>query len=212
MAKQGTLLVVDDNVNILTSLKYLLGEYFAQVVTLSSPVTIPSVLRERAPDVVLLDMNFSSGINSGNEGLYWLREIRRLRPQTQVVLFTAYADISLAVTGIKEGASDFVVKPWDNARLVQTLQEAYAKTTAKGKRKTAVSQEPESGMYWGKFFGDTSAEASGREGKRHGCQYPDNGRERNGQGHAGPGDSSPVEPARWPARIGGYGRHNRVFV
>ena len=149
MAKQGTLLVVDDNVNILTSLKYLLGEYFAQVVTLSSPVTIPSVLRERAPDVVLLDMNFSSGINSGNEGLYWLREIRRLRPQTQVVLFTAYADISLAVTGIKEGASDFVVKPWDNARLVQTLQEAYAKTTAKGKRKTAVSQEPESGMYWG---------------------------------------------------------------
>lgn len=149
MAKQGTLLVVDDNVNILTSLKYLLGEYFAQVVTLSSPVTIPSVLREQAADVVLLDMNFSSGINSGNEGLYWLREIRRLRPQTQVVLFTAYADISLAVTGIKEGASDFVVKPWDNARLVQTLQEAYAKTTVKGKKKAAASPEPEAGMYWG---------------------------------------------------------------
>ena len=135
--------------NILTSLKYLLGEHFAQVVTLSSPVTIPSVLREQAADVVLLDMNFSSGINSGNEGLYWLREIRRLRPQTQVVLFTAYADISLAVTGIKEGASDFVVKPWDNARLVQTLQEAYAKTTVKGKKKAAASPEPEAGMYWG---------------------------------------------------------------
>lgn len=135
--------------NILTSLKYLLGEYFAQVVTLSSPVTIPSVLREQAADVVLLDMNFSSGINSGNEGLYWLREIRRLRPQTQVVLFTAYADISLAVTGIKEGASDFVVKPWDNARLVQTLQEAYTKTTVKGKKKAAASPEPEAGMYWG---------------------------------------------------------------
>ena len=106
--------------NILTSLKYLVGEYFAQVVTLSSPVTIPSVLREQAADVVLLDMNFSSGINSGNEGLYWLREIRRLRPQTQVVLFTAYADISLAVTGIQEGASEFVVTPWGNGRRVQS--------------------------------------------------------------------------------------------
>ena len=127
MAKQGTLLVVDDNRNILTSLQYLLEEYFQQVITLNSPVTIPSLLQREAVDVVLLDMNFSSGINSGNEGLYWLREIKRLRPQIQVVLFTAYADINLAVTGLKDGATDFVVKPWDNAKLVQTLQEAYAK-------------------------------------------------------------------------------------
>lgn len=75
MAKQGTLLVVDDNRNILTSLQYLLEEYFQQVITLNSPVTIPSLLQREAIDVVLLDMNFSSGINSGNEGLYWLREI-----------------------------------------------------------------------------------------------------------------------------------------
>lgn len=94
MAKQGTLLVVDDNRNILTSLQYLLEEYFQQVITLNSPVTIPSLLQREAIDVVLLDMNFSSGINSGNEGLYWLREIKRLRPQIQVVLFTAYADIN----------------------------------------------------------------------------------------------------------------------
>ena len=148
MAKQGTLLVVDDNQNILTSLQYLLSEYFDRIITLGSPVTIPSLFRQESIDVVLLDMNFSSGINSGNEGLYWLREIKRLRPQTQVVLFTAYADIDLAVTGIKEGASDFVVKPWDNAKLVRTLQEAYGKT--KGKRQAAAPSEQAGGsMYWG---------------------------------------------------------------
>lgn len=152
MAKQGILLVVDDNRNILTSLQYLLGEYFERVITIDSPVTIPTLLNREAVDIVLLDMNFSSGINSGNEGLYWLREIKRLRPQTEVVLFTAYADINLAVTGIKEGAADFVVKPWENARLVQTLQEAYSRIVEarKGKKKTAVPPVASNdGMYWG---------------------------------------------------------------
>lgn len=125
MAKQGILLVVDDNRNILTSLQYLLGEYFERVITIDSPVTIPTLLNREAVDIVLLDMNFSSGINSGNEGLYWLREIKRLRPQTEVVLFTAYADINLAVTGIKEGAADFVVKPWEywgNSQAIRPLR------------------------------------------------------------------------------------------
>lgn len=152
MTKQGTLLVVDDNRNILTSLQYLLGEYFERVITIDSPVTIPTLLNRESIDVVLLDMNFSSGINSGNEGLYWLHEIKRLRPQTEVVLFTAYADINLAVTGIKEGAADFVVKPWENARLVQTLQEAYARVAdaRKGKKKTvSPSSASDAGMYWG---------------------------------------------------------------
>lgn len=152
MAKQGILLVVDDNRNILTSLQYLLGEYFERVITIGSPVTIPTLLNREAVDIVLLDMNFSSGINSGNEGLYWLREIKRLRPQIEVVLFTAYADINLAVTGIKEGAADFVVKPWENARLVQTLQEAYSRIVEarKGKKKTAVPPvASDDGMYWG---------------------------------------------------------------
>lgn len=152
MAKQGILLVVDDNRNILTSLQYLLGEYFERVITIDSPVTIPTLLNREAVDIVLLDMNFSSGINSGNEGLYWLREIKRLRPQTEVVLFTAYADINLAVTGIKEGAADFVVKPWENVRLVQTLQEAYSRIVEarKGKKKAAVAPvASDDGMYWG---------------------------------------------------------------
>lgn len=143
MAKQGTLLVVDDNRNILTTVNLLLEGTFQRVVTLSNPNAIPAKLREAQPEVVLLDMNFSSGINSGNEGLYWLKEIKRLSPQTPVVLFTAYADIELAVKGIKEGAADFVVKPFDNEKLVETLLEACNKTL----RKTV---EPQSGeMFWG---------------------------------------------------------------
>ena len=115
--KQGTILIVDDNRNILTTVKMLLEGVFARITTIASPDNIPARLREDKPDVVLLDMNFRSGINNGNEGLYWLREIKRLHPQTQVVLFTAYADIQLAVTGLKEGAVDFVVKPFDNEKL-----------------------------------------------------------------------------------------------
>ena len=150
MAKHGIVLVVDDNRNILTSLQYLLADYFERVLTLPSPVTLPSVLQQEGPDVVLLDMNFSSGLNNGNEGLYWLREVKRLRPQTQVVLFTAYADISLAVKGLKEGAADFVVKPWDNAQLVQALQEAYRKGRESRKEKApAATPAVSSPMYWG---------------------------------------------------------------
>ena len=150
MAKQGTLLIVDDNQNILTSLRYLLEEHFAQVLTLSSPTTLPTLIRQEPVDLILLDMNFSSGINNGNEGLYWLREIKRMKPQIQVVLFTAYADINLAVTGLKDGASDFVVKPWENGRLVQTLLEAYRKGNGKDKKKQLAPQMPDEGaMYWG---------------------------------------------------------------
>ena len=152
MTKQGTLLVVDDNRNILTSLRYLLIDYFARILTLDSPVTIPTVLSQNEVDVVLLDMNFASGINNGNEGLYWLKEIRRIRPQAGVVLFTAYADIDLAVTGIKEGAADFVVKPWNNDKLIQTLTDVYNKVCASKKEKkrtTVKSNGTDSAMYWG---------------------------------------------------------------
>ena len=124
-------MIVDDNRNILTTVRMLLEPIFDGLIPIANPNSIPAKLREEHPDVVLLDMNFSSGMNSGNEGLYWLREVKRLCPRVQVVLFTAYADVDLAVTGIKEGATDFVVKPWDNARLVKTLLEAYAKSCRK---------------------------------------------------------------------------------
>lgn len=124
--KTGSILVVDDNKNVLSALHILLDNYFEHVYLLSSPITLISALREKCPDIVLLDMNFSAGINSGNEGLYWLSEIKKTDPDLPVVFFTAYADIELAVNALKEGASDFVVKPWDNAKLIATLQSALS--------------------------------------------------------------------------------------
>ena len=128
MSKSGTIIIVDDNKGVLTAVQILLKSYFSKIVTLSSPVTLSSVIREETPEVILLDMNFTSGINTGNEGLFWLHEIKKVRPELPVVLFTAYADIELAIRGIKEGATDFIVKPWDNQKLVETLQTAAAST------------------------------------------------------------------------------------
>ena len=148
--KQGTILIVDDNRNILTTVRMLLDSIFANIITIANPNSIPAKLREEHPDVVLLDMNFSSGINSGNEGLYWLREIKSLSPKTEVVLFTAYADIQLAVTGIKEGAADFIVKPFDNGKMISTLTEARDKNKAADKAAGKLGGKNAQGMmYWG---------------------------------------------------------------
>lgn len=125
MAKEGTLLIVDDNRSILSALRLLLEKYFARVLTLPTPNRLATTLREERIDVVLLDMNFTAGINTGNEGIYWLREIHARRPDVKVVLFTAYAAIDLAVRAMRDGAVDFVVKPWDNDRLVASLRNAY---------------------------------------------------------------------------------------
>lgn len=148
--KQGTILIVDDNRNILTTVRMLLDPIFHNIITIANPNSIPAKLREEHPDVVLLDMNFSSGINSGNEGLFWLREIKSLSPKTEVVLFTAYADIQLAVTGIKEGAADFIVKPFDNEKMISTLLEARDKNKTADKATGKHSgKAAHSVMYWG---------------------------------------------------------------
>ena len=123
--KRGCLLIVDDNKNVLSALRILLDNYFEQVILLSSPNTLIYTLREKNPDIVLLDMNFSAGINTGNEGLYWLSEIKKVDSEIPVVLFTAYADFELEVKALNLGATDFVVKPWDNTKLLATLQAAY---------------------------------------------------------------------------------------
>lgn len=150
MTKYGNILIVDDNRGVLTALQLLLKPYFNRITALSSPVTLPSVLREESWQVVLLDMNFTSGINTGNEGLYWLREIKKHYSELPVVLFTAYADIDLAVRGIKEGATDFVVKPWDNQKLVETLLDAVRNHRSSGKKKQGGKPADNvSGMYWG---------------------------------------------------------------
>jgi len=155
--KQGNILIVDDNKNVLTALRILLQRYFETVTLLSNPNQLNMMLREITPDIVLLDMNFSAGINSGNEGLFWLSEIKKYDSDLPVVLFTAYADIDLAVNALKQGASDFIVKPWDNAKLVATLQAAYSlrqsrKEVKRLKEKQNVlqnelSKEPE--ICWG---------------------------------------------------------------
>lgn len=150
MAKKfGNILIVDDNRGVLTALQLLLKPHFEQIATLSSPVTLPSVLREGNWQVVLLDMNFTSGINTGNEGLYWLHEIKKLHPALPVVLFTAYADIDLAVRGIKEGATDFIVKPWDNQKLVETLLNAASTLKKSSKEEVNIPVASPSSMYWG---------------------------------------------------------------
>lgn len=150
MKKSGNILIVDDNRGVLAALQLLLKPYFNQITTLSSPVTLPSMLREEEWQVLLLDMNFTSGINTGNEGLYWLHEVKKQRPTLPVVLFTAYADIDLAVRGIKEGATDFIVKPWDNQKLVETLLNAVENAAKSGKQKTVGKNDSAlSSMYWG---------------------------------------------------------------
>lgn len=149
--KNRNILIVDDNRGVLAALQLLLKPYFRIVRTLSSPTTLPAELRGEEWHVVLLDMNFTASLNTGNEGLYWLHEIKRQCPDLPVVLFTAYADIDLAVKGIKEGAADFVVKPWDNRKLVDTLLTA-AQGCFKEKKVSSPSHVDKGGetrMYWG---------------------------------------------------------------
>lgn len=128
MKKEGRILVVDDNLGIRKTLNLILPRHFEEVKCISSPDNLPGVIREFNPDVVLLDMNFKSSLNTGNEGLFWLKEIKRQNPRIEVVLFTAYGDIQLAVDGMKKGAFDFIVKPWENANLIETLQNAVSKS------------------------------------------------------------------------------------
>lgn len=124
----NTIVVVDDNPTILTALKICLTAEFERIVTLTSPDTLVSTLSNgEQVDVVLLDMNFSLGVNTGQDGLFWLRTLKKLHPDTPVVLMTAYADVQLAVKGLKNGAADFVTKPWDNDELVRTLRDAVEK-------------------------------------------------------------------------------------
>ena len=158
MNKFGTLLIVDDNKNILTALRILLNGYFDRIITLPSPNTLLHTLREEPADIVLLDMNFSAGINNGNEGLFWLTEIKKVKPEIPVVLITAYADISLAVRGIKSGAADFIVKPWNNHELIATLTSVCGQ-----KRNRMKNAEPEETGAAGMFWGSSPAMAALRE-------------------------------------------------
>ena len=123
MKDYGTILVIDDNEAILTALKYCLAGTFEKVKTLTSPESVISVLNQEEVDIILLDMNFTLGVNNGQDGLVWLQAIRKHHPEIPVVLITAYADVQLAVRGLKRGAADFITKPWDNNELVRKLKD-----------------------------------------------------------------------------------------
>jgi len=115
------ILILDDNNSVLTSLEMLLQSEFDQIFTLKNPNNLISTIQQHNIDIVLLDMNFTAGINNGNEGIYWLREIQKYDPTISVIMNTAYGDIELAVKAVKEGAFDFILKPWDNNKLISTI-------------------------------------------------------------------------------------------
>ena len=148
MAKsKAKILVVDDNSGIRAALGLLLPMHFAQVELIPSPKELVSRLADFRPDVVLLDMNFHTDINTGNEGLFWLSEIKKRSTDVEVVLFTAYADIQLAVEGMKRGAFDFIVKPWDNEKLIEILKAAYENRSKEAREASASA--PAVKMHWG---------------------------------------------------------------
>ncbi|MBO7416170.1 MAG: sigma-54-dependent Fis family transcriptional regulator [Bacteroidaceae bacterium] len=143
--RKGKVLVVDDNSGIRKALEMLLPLHFGEVRTIPSPAQLVSTIGTFRPDVILLDMNFNTDINTGNEGLYWINEIKRIAPDIEVVLFTAYADVQLAVEGMKRGAFDFIVKPWDNDKLVIVLKAALDKS----RKVVRPSATTGTDMYWG---------------------------------------------------------------
>jgi len=132
LLRNATILIIDDDVDVLTAVRLLLKTEVKEVVTEKNPENLRWLLSKQSFDLILLDMNFTSSINTGNEGLFWLKKIREFGSDASVIMITAYGDIDLAVRSLKEGAADFVVKPWHNEKLVETI-----KATLKAKGKTS---------------------------------------------------------------------------
>ncbi|WP_405576383.1 sigma-54-dependent transcriptional regulator [Winogradskyella sp. Asnod2-B02-A] len=120
--KNATILVIDDDVDVLTALRLLLKPLVKEVVTEKNPSNILSQIERTSYDIIILDMNFNGLVNTGNEGIFWLNKIQKQKPETSVILMTAYADIDLAIRGLKEGASDFLMKPWKNEKIIETIK------------------------------------------------------------------------------------------
>ncbi len=125
--KNAVILVIDDDTDVLTAVRLLLKTEVKEVVTEKNPENIRYHLAKQAFDVILLDMNFTSSLNTGNEGFYWLAKLKESGSDAAVIMITAYGDIDLAIRSLKEGAVDFVVKPWHNEKLINTIREALKK-------------------------------------------------------------------------------------
>ncbi|MDX5480364.1 MAG: sigma-54 dependent transcriptional regulator, partial [Hymenobacteraceae bacterium] len=151
-------LIVDDEEDILIAGRLLLKQHFAVVKTTSDPYQIPNLLQEHAFDIVLLDMNYSKGATSSKEGLHWLKQILQTSPGTTVILMTAYGDIELAVRALKEGATDFVLKPWQNEKLVAILKTACQNKVDKAQKRSAAAAEQNNTAYhYDGFIGVSAA-------------------------------------------------------
>jgi two-component system response regulator HydG len=135
--KKATILIVDDDTDVLTAVKLLLKTEAQEVITEKNPENLNWLLQRNQVDLVLLDMNFNCAINTGNEGLYWLKKIKEWKPNVCVIMITAYGDIDLAVRSLKEGANDFIVKPWHNEKLIEAIKLLLEKKEGV-KPKTAV--------------------------------------------------------------------------
>jgi DNA-binding NtrC family response regulator len=128
---KGTLLIVDDNKSVISALEMMLQYEVERLITIGSPKRIHEILEQYEIDIVLLDMNFQAGVNSGNEGLFWMKEILKHDNNISVVMITAYGDVELAVKALREGAIDFILKPWDNKKLLATLHAAWKLRTSR---------------------------------------------------------------------------------
>lgn len=124
LLKNASILVIDDDTDVLTAVRLLLKTEVKEVLTEKNPENLRSLLLKHSFDLIFLDMNFNSSINTGNEGLFWLNKIREFKSNAAVVMITAYGDIDLAVRSLKEGAADFIVKPWHNEKLIACLKDA----------------------------------------------------------------------------------------
>lgn len=137
---RANILIIDDQEDILFSAKMLLKRHFAQVETLSHPQPMVKYLSENEVDVILLDMNYRIGYEDGREGLYLMKEIKKFSPQSVIVLMTAFGKVETAVEGMKSGAFDYILKPWDNEKLLTTVKSAV-KEARKFKKETSTTKE-----------------------------------------------------------------------
>jgi len=144
--KNASILVVDDDLDVLTAVRLLLKTEVKEVVTEKNPENLRWHLNKDHFDLILLDMNFTSSIHTGNEGLFWLNEIKKLKTDSAVIMITAYGDIDLAVRSLKEGAADFVVKPWHNEKLITTIKDSLKRK----ENKATFTTDPSDGSILGK--------------------------------------------------------------
>jgi two-component system response regulator HydG len=179
--KKATVLIVDDDPDVLTAVKLLLKTETQEIITEKNPENLNSLLQRNQVDLVLLDMNFNSAINTGNEGIYWLRKIKEWKPNICVIMITAYGDIDLAVRSLKEGANDFVVKPWHNEKLIDTIKDLLDKKEDGGGKSTKSSAKGTSraNVYPGRFGSDGGYLPQSKQDSPYRCKHPDIGRKRH---------------------------------